>query len=238
MSKVSSTAFIYRNNNNISLLSQAEQHNRTLGDIFIMKIFPSKKNYRIYLPISINNLVRHYVWRTLKYAPPIYFKEKNEELSCSSKLCIHDIIKIGKLIFKINKIVIPDKNEDLNCKILDVKSECDRELETVKETVKENLQNNRENPVLQINVGQELNIKDQSKNEAKNRNNNAEEIIQTNEKREENGKQEILCRLCWDSENSKENPLISPCRCKGSMKFIHLLCLRKWFNKAGLAKIS
>jgi E3 ubiquitin-protein ligase DOA10 len=28
-----------------------------------------------------------------------------------------------------------------------------------------------------------------------------------------------------------ENPLISPCRCSGSLKFIHLECLRTWLSR-------
>ena len=31
-------------------------------------------------------------------------------------------------------------------------------------------------------------------------------------------------------ENVDENPLISPCKCNGSMKFIHIECLREWLN--------
>ncbi|CDW87477.1 fha domain [Stylonychia lemnae] len=34
-----------------------------------------------------------------------------------------------------------------------------------------------------------------------------------------------LCRICLSEENDLENPLFSPCKCKGTMKFIHLQCL-------------
>lgn len=40
--------------------------------------------------------------------------------------------------------------------------------------------------------------------------------------------EEILCRFCLDSTNFKHNALISPCDCKGSMKFVHMNCLRRW----------
>jgi hypothetical protein len=39
-----------------------------------------------------------------------------------------------------------------------------------------------------------------------------------------NGK--ICCRLCYQSESSFTDPLISPCNCCGSMKYIHLSCLK------------
>jgi len=39
--------------------------------------------------------------------------------------------------------------------------------------------------------------------------------------------EEKLCRFCFDEEE-EGNELISPCRCKGGQKWIHLGCLRKW----------
>ena len=39
------------------------------------------------------------------------------------------------------------------------------------------------------------------------------------------------CRICYgDEENIIENPLISPCLCKGSMKYIHYKCLKNWLE--------
>ena len=50
---------------------------------------------------------------------------------------------------------------------------------------------------------------------------------------------EAVCRICWgteqeDKENEQEgqepNPLISPCKCTGTMGLIHLKCLRGWLD--------
>lgn len=38
------------------------------------------------------------------------------------------------------------------------------------------------------------------------------------------------CRICCCEEGEDDNPLISPCKCTGSMKVIHLLCLKKWLE--------
>jgi hypothetical protein len=38
-----------------------------------------------------------------------------------------------------------------------------------------------------------------------------------------------VCRICYDSGDSS-NPLICPCKCSGSMQYIHLRCLRKWMD--------
>ena len=55
--------------------------------------------------------------------------------------------------------------------------------------------------------------------------NNSEYLTNTN-----TTKPEDSCRICLSDENHKDNPLISPCSCTGSMKFIHLDCLKTWFN--------
>lgn len=38
------------------------------------------------------------------------------------------------------------------------------------------------------------------------------------------------CRICLADETTLENPLISPCKCAGTMRYIHLLCLREWLK--------
>ncbi len=42
---------------------------------------------------------------------------------------------------------------------------------------------------------------------------------------------ERICRICFSEDhNPKEDPLISPCMCSGSMKWVHLKCLQKWLG--------
>jgi hypothetical protein len=36
-----------------------------------------------------------------------------------------------------------------------------------------------------------------------------------------------VCYVCYD-ESEDENPLISPCKCTGDTKYIHLNCLKRW----------
>lgn len=43
---------------------------------------------------------------------------------------------------------------------------------------------------------------------------------------------EKSCYCCFSDEDTKENPLVSPCDCKGDTKWIHMECLRKW-HKTG-----
>lgn len=40
-------------------------------------------------------------------------------------------------------------------------------------------------------------------------------------------KEERICRICFEHGND-ESPLISPCRCSGSVRYIHEECLKTW----------
>jgi RING-variant domain/FHA domain len=37
-----------------------------------------------------------------------------------------------------------------------------------------------------------------------------------------------VCYMCFDEEDTETNPMITPCKCSGSTKFVHVECLRKW----------
>ncbi len=38
------------------------------------------------------------------------------------------------------------------------------------------------------------------------------------------------CRICFTEEETEENPFISPCKCRGTSKYVHKLCLNQWRN--------
>ena len=58
---------------------------------------------------------------------------------------------------------------------------------------------------------------------------NEKENIKNNKNNKKNKKPKS-CRICYGTEFSIENPLICPCICKGSMKYIHFQCLKNWLN--------
>jgi len=39
----------------------------------------------------------------------------------------------------------------------------------------------------------------------------------------------IYCRYCFSDDNVSD--MVSPCRCKGSVKYVHKKCLKEWFAK-------
>jgi hypothetical protein len=43
-------------------------------------------------------------------------------------------------------------------------------------------------------------------------------------------KNKTICRICYRDQSDDKDPLLSPCICKGSMKYIHYKCLKNWLN--------
>nr|XP_020463399.1 E3 ubiquitin-protein ligase MARCH7 isoform X2 [Monopterus albus] len=39
-----------------------------------------------------------------------------------------------------------------------------------------------------------------------------------------------LCRICQMREESASNPLIQPCRCAGSLQYVHQECIKRWLR--------
>jgi predicted Zn-ribbon and HTH transcriptional regulator len=54
-------------------------------------------------------------------------------------------------------------------------------------------------------------------------------------------RREAQCRICLGEEEDdevEENPLISPCKCNGTMQYIHLECLKKWLDSKIHTKLT
>ncbi len=58
------------------------------------------------------------------------------------------------------------------------------------------------------------------------------------EKKVQKTKKKRVCRICYIEEDTEENPLIQPCICSGSMKYIHLNCLKHWISTKSLIKME
>ncbi len=50
-------------------------------------------------------------------------------------------------------------------------------------------------------------------------------------------KDKPICRICQGDDNTQENPLISPCRCSGSIKFVHVGCMQEWYRSKLFARV-
>ena len=55
----------------------------------------------------------------------------------------------------------------------------------------------------------------------------------------DNSKKSRICRICYLEEESElENPLVQPCKCSGSLKYIHLKCLKHWIMTRSCQKVE
>lgn len=41
----------------------------------------------------------------------------------------------------------------------------------------------------------------------------------------------ISCRICYENKNTMKDPLIAPCNCLGTVKYIHVNCLKSWLKE-------
>lgn len=44
----------------------------------------------------------------------------------------------------------------------------------------------------------------------------------------QNSMQHAECRICFDTFSTRENPLMSPCLCNGTSKYVHKECIQEW----------
>ena len=49
-----------------------------------------------------------------------------------------------------------------------------------------------------------------------------------------------ICRICYMEEDKDDpkNPLLQPCKCSGTMKYIHYTCLKNWINNKYYVQIE
>ena len=87
---------------------------------------------------------------------------------------------------------------------------------------------NKDNNAIIIQEDNEIKSEKTNKND----NNNELEINRKNTKNK-------ICRICYmEEDDSKNNPLLDPCTCSGSMKYIHYNCLKHWVNSKCYTKIE
>ena len=179
--------------------------------------------------------------------------DSERKIEGSYRLVEGDLFKLGKITFLVRKIKI---NEDDNIKKRNesYSSNC---MEDNNNEGNMNLYNNSINEELIIykynkkntnlidmmdlaktvnerkNTEKEIDIKNNNEN-----NNNSYLInnklkylyIKLKNVNDKNLKP-LKCRICFSEGNFEDkNPLISPCNCTGSVKYIHLNCLRKWLT--------
>ena len=167
----------------------------------------------------------------------MFKKSKMKEYTTEYKVNEGDILRFGRVITRVREIKFnKNKNEILN------KNENDDLDFKMNQKIKiHKISKKRTEPNLHM-----LTI---SKNKNNNINYIKDKIIYNNlkindlcntNKKEKNDIPKV-CRICYCEEEpleSLENPLVQPCKCSGSLKYIHLNCLKHWLNTKSLFRIE
>jgi hypothetical protein len=67
---------------------------------------------------------------------------------------------------------------------------------------------------------------------------NHEENLEEPQENTGEAQEKSPCRICLNDAASNEDPLICPCKCSGTMKYIHLNCLKEWLKSKVSAKVT
>ena len=142
------------------------------------------------------------------------------------KISKGDIIRFGRITMRVKEIY---KNKKINSDRKDLdKSDSyinngNNAANTKNKLTVSTLVFNKKNKIIESNDNEE-NIKN---------NDQAIDIHQSINKISLN-KLPKICKICYmEEEPDSKNPLVQPCKCSGSMKYIHLNCLKQWlFTKS------
>ena len=140
-----------------------------------------------------------------------------------------EIIKIGRITMRIRDIIF--KNKKLNLQINESFGTNTnlKEMQTLKtdggiynETINNNENDQKKRKSKNFNTTERIFLKKK----------NQKEIFTKIEKKNK------VCRICYMKEEEEDNPLVQPCICSGSMKFIHLSCLKQWISTRSCIKLD
>ena len=194
-----------------------------------------------------------------------WFSLKNDKKNRNNRMNMFkinegDVLKIGKIIIRIRKIQFQsNKHNDkkINIDINDNKYELSNSATSEKISIlkeiganslfnfnnniniqntvkKQNEEEEKEKEILSINKTSNKKISSQKLNFI-----TPEKIfLQENQKKKSTDFPQRCCRICYLEEETEINPLIQPCLCSGSLKYIHLECLRKWIGTRNWTQIE
>ena len=192
-------------------------------------------------------------------------KNKNNRLNMF-KISEGDVVKIGKIIIRIRKIKFQsDKhnNKKINIDINNNKYELSNSAKSESVSVLRELgtnslfnyninNNNVQNDINLNTVKKQKEDEDKenemlSINKTSNKKVNSKKInfktpekifFEENQKKKSTDFPSRCCRICYLEEETDSNPLIQPCLCSGSLKYIHLDCLKKWIGTRNWTRVE
>ena len=197
-----------------------------------------------------------------------WFSLKNDKKNRNNRMNMFkinegDVLKIGKIIIRIRKIEFQsNKHNDkkiINIDINDNKYELSNsatseKISILKEIGANSLFNFNNNINIQNTVKKQNEEEEKEKekeilsiNKTSNKKISSQKLnfitpekifFQENQKKKSTDFPQRCCRICYLEEETEINPLIQPCLCSGSLKYIHLECLRKWIGTRNWTQIE
>jgi len=196
-----------------------------------------------------------------------WFSLKNDKKNRNNRMNMFkinegDVLKIGKIIIRIRKIKFQsNKHNDkkINIDINDNKYELSNsatseKISILKEIGANSLFNFNNNINIQNTVKKQNEEEEKEKekeilsiNKTSNKKISSQKLnfitpekifFQENQKKKSTDFPQRCCRICYLEEETEINPLIQPCLCSGSLKYIHLECLRKWIGTRNWTQIE
>ena len=151
-------------------------------------------------------------WRLLK---------KNEE----SLINVGDIIKLGRVRLKIETICIRELFESSQITNNFIKNKIKQKFRcSLNKNINTNINNSQIESALEEEKFEKSNKIKKKVKEKITFNSNFENSSISSPRKSTN---RPTCRICYLLNSDIENPLISPCNCNGSMKYIHYKCLKQ-----------
>ena len=192
-------------------------------------------------------------------------KNKNNRFNMF-KISEGDVVKIGKIIIRIRKIKFQsDKhnNKKINIDINNNKYELSNSAKSESVSVLRelgtnslfnyNINNNNVQNDINLNTVKKQKEEEDKENEmlsinkTSNKKVNSKKInfktpekifFEENQKKKSTDFPSRCCRICYLEEETESNPLIQPCLCSGSLKYIHLDCLKKWIGTRNWTRVE
>ena len=255
--EIKGNTFIYRCDNQI-ISSKKEIIDEQYE--LLIKINDNENNYEI-----IRNQFEKDENENIKSKNSAWFLLKQSKMSEKlGKYKIHqgEIIKIGRIVSRIREIrfekkknnnnnnkginsskisnsINNSKNNNYKLKDIDDNILLEKNFKLKKEYLEKiNDMANQRNPT-DADLKEKIQILSINNNNNKNKNINNISTQKTLTITTEHKKKDKLCRICYlEEEDEIENPIVQPCHCSGSCKYIHLNCLKQWINTKSCLKVD
>lgn len=233
--QIDKPGFIFRDEDNIFFSDKFEENNK---ELLFQIVINQNLNYELILnEIKFNdkNLIESHnsCWFVFK-------KSKMEEKGFRYKINEGDILRFGLLIVKIQKIKIGNNENEINRSIN--KSINNNDIDYKENNIKiHKINKKKTEPNLHILTLSTAPDKVKNFNNNKIVYNNKSTLYDTCKAKKFKIKLPKICRICYSEEdplNDLDNPFVEPCKCSGSVKYVHLNCLKEWINTKYIVNIE